>query len=981
MAINSFPATGGSGDIPEKLIDPVSKFRVSQPENLIDTDFEYGLQPTKWETVEIINNTPAFFSKGGDTTIPDIDTINTNAGTREITVTTLFPHNLAAGIPIRVEGTKSITADGSYIINATPSITSFTYLCKQTQDGTESIYDLYTSIITGEFFQGSQISISDSEGIITDASGPASVLTIKTKNKHGFGLNTPFYFLNLNSTISQEFESQNDSFIAFDPTNSSIAQTFDGSNSLQSFPIDFSNSASTFLQNNQIVTVSIATNTVTIDTSANNLDWSNIKTGQPIYYSFTSGPEYFTANPRGVVFAVSPTNDGSQRTTFGISLVPGGLPFEITSSISGFFKIANKASLFSGNNFDSENQVPVNVEVEENIQFDGANENPETIIVSNYSGTTVTADADPSFDYYNGSMIRYTTSGTAATGLTNNATYFVSNLSGAGTSSYSFRVSALPGGASISISGGTGTQTFAKIGVSADRDIIHVKNGLWQYGDLLEYTYPEDGHFAGDSANYYYVQEAYDAHNFKLGNDLGSISPLTQSRTGTDAGVAITPTEVTVTGFAQPVTWSVTAGTLPQGLTLNTSTGVVSGTTTTPINTRQVSVTLTDSRGLTATQIHTYQFNQPPSAITPTTITRTDLRVGVAMTATTVATEGFFAPLVWNVQSGTLPSGLTLNTSTGVVSGTPTATYSQANVIIRVTDKNGLQGTQTHTYKVDPSPSGQAQFTNPGTFIWQAPVGVTSVSAVCIGGGGGGSSGNGSGGAGGGGGGLRWRNNIPVTPGQSYTVVVGSGGARGASTNAAGSNGGTSYFISTGTVSGGGGPGAPSRTSGASSGGAGTTVAAPNGGGGNGGRSQNSSTSDATGGGGAGGYSGNGGNAGNINSDNAQAGAGGGGGGGGAGGSSDAAGAGGGVGIFGQGANGARGTYNGSNGTSGGGGSGGQAGAADVGTSSRPSNGGLFGGGGGGAENFGEHGSGGGGAVRIIWGIGRAFPSTNTQNL
>ena len=43
-------------DFSETFTDPVSKLRVSNPKNLIDTDFEYGLQPTKWETVELVNN-------------------------------------------------------------------------------------------------------------------------------------------------------------------------------------------------------------------------------------------------------------------------------------------------------------------------------------------------------------------------------------------------------------------------------------------------------------------------------------------------------------------------------------------------------------------------------------------------------------------------------------------------------------------------------------------------------------------------------------------------------------------------------------------------------------------------------------------------------------------------------------------------------------------------------------------------------------
>jgi hypothetical protein len=68
-------------------------------------------------------------------------------------------------------------------------------------------------------------------------------------------------------------------------------------------------------------------------------------------------------------------------------------------------------------------------------------------------------------------------------------------------------------------------------------------------------------------------------------------------------------------------------------------------------------------------------------------------------------------------------------------------------------------------------------FSTPGTFSWTAPEGVTSVCAVAIGGGAGGYrfTGGDKRGAGGGGGGLGWKNNISVTPGQSYTVVVGAG--------------------------------------------------------------------------------------------------------------------------------------------------------------------------------------------------------------
>ena len=52
----------------ETFVDAVSKFRVSNPENLIDTDFEYGPQASKWETLQTINNIPSFYSSSSDTT-------------------------------------------------------------------------------------------------------------------------------------------------------------------------------------------------------------------------------------------------------------------------------------------------------------------------------------------------------------------------------------------------------------------------------------------------------------------------------------------------------------------------------------------------------------------------------------------------------------------------------------------------------------------------------------------------------------------------------------------------------------------------------------------------------------------------------------------------------------------------------------------------------------------------------------------------
>ena len=257
---------------------------------------------------------------------------------------------------------------------------------------------------------------------------------------------------------------------------------------------------------------------------------------------------------------------------------------------------------------------------------------------------------------------------------------------------------------------------------------------------------------------------------------------------------------------------------------------------------------------------------------------------------------------------------------------------------------------------------GQVQWTTPGTYSWVVPEGVYSISALCVGAGGGARRYDSSvGGAGGGGGGLRYAKKIPVTPGETLTITVGAGvvGANGGVTTI--SRGSTILLQATGGVAGWNFAGA---------GGDGSTLDS-NIGGGNGGSggAKGASQVEGGGGGGAGGYSGDGGRA----YTPSEPGAGGGGGAGGRGTNSQAGGAGGGVGILGEGASGAAGV-NGPPPTAGGPGSGGIAGA----TQTDP---GLYGGGapGRGASTTSTPGA--GGACRIIWGSGRAYPSTNTQDL
>ena len=121
------------------------------------------------------------------------------------------------------------------------------------------------------------------------------------------------------------------------------------------------------------------------------------------------------------------------------------------------------------------------------------------------------------------------------------------------------------------------------------------------------------------------------------------------------------------TGGKPPYTWSTATG-LPAGLALNTATGVISGTPS-GSGTSSFTAQVTDAVAQTATKALSITVAAAP-ALTVSTTTLAGGTPGVAYAATLAATGGL-TPYTWSIASG-LPTGLTLNTSTGAISGTPT---------------------------------------------------------------------------------------------------------------------------------------------------------------------------------------------------------------------------------------------------------------------------------------------------------------------
>ena len=155
-----------------------------------------------------------------------------------------------------------------------------------------------------------------------------------------------------------------------------------------------------------------------------------------------------------------------------------------------------------------------------------------------------------------------------------------------------------------------------------------------------------------------------------------------QTMISASVGQAITSDTPTVTGIVSSYRVSPT---LPAGLSLNTSTGSISGTPTATTAQANYTVTATNATGsTTATLQITITLPAPSNLLYPqTTISAS---VGQAITSDTPTVTGTVSS--YSV-SPALPAGLSLNTSTGSISGTPTATTAQANYTVTATNATG----------------------------------------------------------------------------------------------------------------------------------------------------------------------------------------------------------------------------------------------------------------------------------------------------
>jgi hypothetical protein len=158
----------------ETYRDPVDKLRVSEGQALIDTDFEYGTQPTKWEQINLVNNRPsAFYDFTQPITNVSSSPIFTGVGnvassgayqitavtasSKVVTVAINNTTGITVGTPIFIQGTlDAANADGWWIVETVSSNTNFTFTAINTP--LTALFDANkTYVYIGYFYTGAVI--------------------------------------------------------------------------------------------------------------------------------------------------------------------------------------------------------------------------------------------------------------------------------------------------------------------------------------------------------------------------------------------------------------------------------------------------------------------------------------------------------------------------------------------------------------------------------------------------------------------------------------------------------------------------------------------------------------------------------------------------------------------------------------------------------------------------------------------------------
>ena len=158
--------------------DAIERQRVSLGQSLIDADFEYGLQATKWQTHQDVEKTPSFYEiPGTDLIVSAVASGGQTPSTITVTTSSTLP---AAGTVINITGLSTPQAEGFYIV-ATSGAGVFTYTAKgATAISAGSLYTTSTTVRKGGIYNSGACKLQ-----VSSVTQTGTVVTVTTSTAHG----------------------------------------------------------------------------------------------------------------------------------------------------------------------------------------------------------------------------------------------------------------------------------------------------------------------------------------------------------------------------------------------------------------------------------------------------------------------------------------------------------------------------------------------------------------------------------------------------------------------------------------------------------------------------------------------------------------------------------------------------------------------------------------------------------------------------
>jgi len=309
----------------ETYIDAADKLRVGFPQSLIDTDFEYSTQSTKWEALSLVNNR-GFASYNPSINQITFTDITATPGSRTYVVTTPTPQT--NGTPVVITDTFFSGADGLYVVDNANG-TSFSYTGKYPFTGTAvtSLNNSGTTFIYNtSYLSYTNIPVAS----IANTAVASNSYLITTSQNHGLAVGNEVAVIG--TTQSAGVNTVNGSWVVTTVPNTSSFYVYTASSA----------GGTTNVSNTQTGTLSGNSFAVTSMTATGNIAVGMIVTGSGIP---TAPPTYVTAVASSTSVNISqvPTSTGAQSLTFAAGLYvrpqgtsvhrpfDGGLKFSVNS--------------------------------------------------------------------------------------------------------------------------------------------------------------------------------------------------------------------------------------------------------------------------------------------------------------------------------------------------------------------------------------------------------------------------------------------------------------------------------------------------------------------------------------------------------------------------------------------------------------------------------------------------------------------------